>query len=197
MINKKNIINSFLIPISILSLIIFLISLKIYFQNNGKIVKIETKKNKIIKSEINKNPKEKEIDKAKNNEKSQTIINNDPLKNLIISNSPIYFIEDTVILKENEINKLVNISKGFNGYNKIELEINGHADSVGKPEEEFTLSLHRAEFVKDYILKENSNVLFVFKIGSFGSSCMVYTGDDLEKRYLNRRVEIELLYAIK
>jgi len=94
---------------------------------------------------------------------------------------------------ENENKKLVNICNGFKGLKKVELFIKGHADSVGKSEEEFSLSLHRAEFIRDFFIKENPDIRFIFKIASYGSTNMVYIGNEIEKRYLNRRVEIELL----
>jgi outer membrane protein OmpA-like peptidoglycan-associated protein len=191
--------------ITILSLFVYFVSLIIYYQKNIEPIKSEYKIKTINKKELNKNS---EQSSEKSKEFSSINISSEPkieknqdlkieLKEFLKNNTPIYFIEDTVILKENEINKLRNLSQNFKNTAKIELEVKGYADSVGKPDDEFVLSLHRAEFVKEYFSKECPNVSFEFKVGSYGSSSMVYTGDDIEKRYLNRRVELELINAIK
>jgi outer membrane protein OmpA-like peptidoglycan-associated protein len=76
-------------------------------------------------------------------------------------------------------------------YPSIELRIEGHTDSTGSPETNRTLSLARANAVRDYLVGQGVNASNIAVLG-LGPDRPVASNDTRDGRARNRRVEIIL-----
>ncbi|WP_448566065.1 OmpA family protein [Thalassotalea ganghwensis] len=87
---------------------------------------------------------------------------------------------------------LNDIAKVLAKYEKTLLSIEGHTDNTGSDQYNQTLSMKRAQSVKDYLVKQNiiENRL---KVTGFGESQPIVSNDTPSNRALNRRVEIQII----
>lgn len=74
---------------------------------------------------------------------------------------------------------------------KIEIEISGHTDNQGKPEDLLNLSISRAQAVADY-LSENKIDGKRFSIVGFGDSQPIGFNKTEDGREMNRRIEFRI-----
>lgn len=75
---------------------------------------------------------------------------------------------------------------------RIIIEIAGHTDDVGNPEDNLTLSQKRAETVREYLISKGIEKHRVFAKG-YGDTEPVEENDTEEGRQLNRRAEVRIL----
>ena len=70
----------------------------------------------------------------------------------------------------------------------MKIQINGHTDNVGSPENNQMLSLNRATAVMNYLIEKGvENIRLTAK--GFGESQPIDTNDTIEGRKNNRRTE--------
>ncbi len=75
---------------------------------------------------------------------------------------------------------------------KMVIEIDGHTDNVGTPESNMTLSLGRANAVRNYLIQHGIAATRVSAQG-FGETQPVETNDTDEGRQQNRRTEVKII----
>jgi outer membrane protein OmpA-like peptidoglycan-associated protein len=71
--------------------------------------------------------------------------------------------------------------------------VSGHTDNTGNPQLNQTLSLKRAEAVRNWMRDTGDVPESCFAVQGYGESRPVATNDTVEGRALNRRVEISLV----
>ncbi|WP_286233807.1 OmpA family protein [Thalassotalea sediminis] len=87
---------------------------------------------------------------------------------------------------------LNDVAKVLRKYEKTLLSIEGHTDSTGSHQYNQTLSLQRAQSVKDYLIQRNivNNRL---KVTGYGEGKPLVNNNSAQNRALNRRVEIQII----
>jgi len=88
-----------------------------------------------------------------------------------------------------ELDKLVNF---LNNNPTIRIEIGGHTDNVGKPEDNQVLSENRAKAVKEYLVA-NGIAANRIQYKGYGETQPIDTNDTVEGRAHNRRTEFMVL----
>jgi OOP family OmpA-OmpF porin len=113
-------------------------------------------------------------------------------------------IEDTWVLKgvnfETASNKIKTESLGvldgaaeiLKARTKVRVEIQGHTDSVGKPDSNLTLSERRAVSVKDYLVSKGVSATQLETKG-YGATAPIADNKTAEGRAQNRRIEFKVL----
>jgi outer membrane protein OmpA-like peptidoglycan-associated protein len=114
------------------------------------------------------------------------------LKDIIKNNTPLYFEIDRDALLPGEAVKLDTISQYLKNYNKVDLTLNGHTESIGLPQNEMDLSVKRSNAIKNYLKNKVSDKEINFTIKGFGSTKPAVKDAPSDKQYLNRRVEIDV-----
>ena len=117
------------------------------------------------------------------------------LEAFVLENTPVYFVENKSVLLKNEINKINNIIEYFKNYSTIELLIDGHTNSIGKPKNELELSIKRAEFIKKSIESKLKEIDLRISINGNGATKPAAPSISKKDGYLNRRVEINIISA--
>ena len=87
---------------------------------------------------------------------------------------------------------LNDIAKVLAKYDKTLLSIEGHTDSTGSDDYNQTLSMKRAQSVKDYLVQQ-SIIENRLKVTGFGETKPIVANDTASNRALNRRVEIQII----
>jgi OmpA-OmpF porin, OOP family len=88
---------------------------------------------------------------------------------------------------------LEHLTKTFKDNPSIELvEVSGHADSQGNPQQNLTLTRQRAEAVVEALGKLGVDRKRLRAVG-YGSYCPAVQGDTPETREINRRVEFKIV----
>ena len=85
--------------------------------------------------------------------------------------------------------KLAKVFDVILAYPSLQLEADGHADSVGTGEYNMKLSDKRSNSVRDYLVAQEINTSSIAARG-FGKSQPVATNDTAAGRQQNRRVEL-------
>ena len=80
-------------------------------------------------------------------------------------------------------------------YKEIKLKLNGHTESIDLPDNEYTLSVKRAQKIKEYLNTELNEVNLIIDTEGFGATQKAIEDAPVEEQYLNRRVEIILINA--
>ena len=75
---------------------------------------------------------------------------------------------------------------------KLRVEISGHTSADGNPDRNLTLSLERAEAVKDYLVARGIADDRIITVGH-GSDKPIAPNADVRKREQNRRIEFRIL----
>lgn len=104
----------------------------------------------------------------------------------------VYFDTGKSSLKSNSFPSLNNLVKVLKSRKKLQIEIGGHTDNVGKPEANLLLSLNRAKAVKKYLLSKGVSEGQV-KTKGYGDRQPVEYNDSPEGRKKNRRTQITIL----
>ena len=96
-------------------------------------------------------------------------------------------------LKSGSTKLLVNSLVGIKAKPGWLIVVSGHTDNTGNPQLNQTLSLKRAEAVRDWMRDTGDVPVSCFAVQGYGESRPVATNDTPEGRALNRRVEISLV----
>ena len=113
----------------------------------------------------------------------------DSARGLIINMSDVLFDPGSFTLRAGAREKLAKISGIVMAHPSLNLQIEGHTDSVGSDEYNQTLSERRAAAVKDYLVQQGVASSAVASKG-FGKTQPVAGNDTAEGRQRNRRVEL-------
>ncbi|MEZ3499346.1 OmpA family protein [Pantoea sp. KPR_PJ] len=97
------------------------------------------------------------------------------------------------VLKTGATRMLVNSLVGIKAKPGWLIVMSGHTDNTGNPQLNQTLSLKRAEAVRDWMRDTGDVPESCFAVQGYGASRPIATNDTPEGRALNRRVEISLV----
>jgi outer membrane protein OmpA-like peptidoglycan-associated protein len=104
----------------------------------------------------------------------------------------IFFETGKATLKPKSYPELNKVVKFLNEYQHVNIQIEGHTDNVGKPEDNVKLSRWRARSVQQYLVGKGIDIKRV-KFDGFGQNKPVTKNTTAQGRSLNRRVEFKIL----
>ncbi|MBZ5541652.1 MAG: OmpA family protein [Acidobacteriia bacterium] len=113
----------------------------------------------------------------------------DSARGLIVNMSDVLFDTGSSTLKPGAREKLAKISGVVLAHPGLNLQVEGHTDSVGSDEMNQQLSERRAASVRDFLVQEGVPEAAVTSRG-FGKTQPVASNDTAEGRQRNRRVEL-------
>jgi outer membrane protein OmpA-like peptidoglycan-associated protein len=113
----------------------------------------------------------------------------DTARGLIVSMSDVLFDTASYTLKPGAREMLAKISGILLAHPGLNLQVEGHTDSVGSDEYNQQLSEQRAQSVRDFLVGQGVPADTVTSRG-FGKTQPVATNDTAEGRQRNRRVEL-------
>ena len=113
----------------------------------------------------------------------------DSARGLIVNMSDVLFDTGKYTLRPVAREKLAKLSGILLAHLSLELEVEGHTDSVGSEEYNMQLSERRANAVRDYLIHEGINSSSIAARG-FGEDQAIATNDTAAGRQENRRVEM-------
>lgn len=100
------------------------------------------------------------------------------------------FAANTAVLTEKSKQILNYIGDVLREYPEVKIRIEGHTDSTGMPEEDLSLSLNRAESVRNYLVRNLRISADALSISGFGGDKPIVPNINWRNRDKNRRVEI-------
>ncbi len=181
---------------SILSMINAPTSSTVILAKNGKksSVIINTKKSKTVIDKPNtyvqltekSESKIKQISDKEIYLKFKDVIEHTPKKPTSIL---LYFLKGKNELDEESKNKISTIIREIKSRKTVDLNIIGHTDTVGSNKLNAKLSLKRALFVKELLLK-NKLKLNSLEVNSYGENDLLVQTEDEVSEPKNRRVEV-------
>ena len=115
----------------------------------------------------------------------------DSARGLIANMSDVLFKTGSFELLGGARERLAKVSGIVLAYPSLRLEVEGHTDSVGSDDYNMTLSQHRAEAVRDYLMQQGIPEAGISARG-LGKAGPVASNDTPEGRQQNRRVELVL-----
>ena len=110
-------------------------------------------------------------------------------RGLIVNMSDVLFDTDRATLKPGAREKLAKVAGILSTYPDLEIEVEGHTDSVGSDEYNQSLSERRAASVRDYLVSQGIPRETIEAMG-FGESRPVVGNQTASGRQQNRRVEL-------
>jgi outer membrane protein OmpA-like peptidoglycan-associated protein len=113
----------------------------------------------------------------------------DSARGLIVNMSDVLFDTNSYTLKPGAREKLAKISGILLAHPGLNLQIEGHTDSVGTDEYNQSLSERRADSVRDFLAQQGVPASTIAARG-FGKTQPVASNDTAEGRQRNRRVEL-------
>jgi outer membrane protein OmpA-like peptidoglycan-associated protein len=113
----------------------------------------------------------------------------DSARGLIVNMSDVLFDTGKYTIRPAAREKLSKLSGIVLAYPTLDLQVEGHTDSVGNDESNMQLSEHRAGAVRDYLIREGINSSTISAHG-FGEAQAVASNDTPAGRQENRRVEL-------
>ena len=116
-----------------------------------------------------------------------------PVPKIVRLDSMSLFASGKFVLKAGSTKMLVNSLVGVKAKPGWLIVVSGHTDNTGNPQLNQTLSLKRAEAVRNWMRDTGDVPESCFAVQGYGESRPVATNDTLEGRALNRRVEISLV----
>ncbi|MEA1063285.1 OmpA family protein [Erwinia sp. HR93] len=116
-----------------------------------------------------------------------------PVPKIIRLDSMSLFDSGKFVLKTGSTKMLVNSLVGIKAKPGWLIVVSGHTDNTGNPKLNQTLSLKRAEAVRDWMRDTGDVPESCFAVQGYGESRPIATNDTPEGRTLNRRVEISLV----
>jgi outer membrane protein OmpA-like peptidoglycan-associated protein len=123
------------------------------------------------------------------NQLSRILQTRDSVRGLIVNMSDVLFDSGSFTLKPAAREKLAKMSGIVLAYPGLNLQIEGHTDSVGRDEFNQLLSEQRANSVRDFLVQQGVPALSITARG-LGKTQPVSTNDTPEGRQQNRRVEL-------
>ncbi|MFP1837934.1 OmpA family protein [Lonsdalea quercina] len=116
-----------------------------------------------------------------------------PVPNIVRLDSMSLFDSGKSVLKAGSTKMLVNSLVGIKAKPGWLIVVSGHTDNTGSPKLNQTLSLRRAEAVRDWMRDTGDVPESCFAVQGYGESRPIATNDTPDGRALNRRVEISLV----
>jgi outer membrane protein OmpA-like peptidoglycan-associated protein len=113
----------------------------------------------------------------------------DSARGLIVNMSDVLFDSGKYTLKPGAREKLSKVAGILLAYPGLNIEVDGHTDSIGSDEFNQNLSEQRADSVRAYLVEQGVMTGSVTAKG-FGKTQPVGTNDTAEGRQINRRVEL-------
>lgn len=101
----------------------------------------------------------------------------------------LYFEEGTTILTPPSLPRMEKLLVDVGQRPGAEVQVTGHTDTVGKPEDNDILSLKRAALVRDLLIEKGLAPGDVISVGRGERALLVETADEVEEPR-NRRVEV-------
>jgi len=101
------------------------------------------------------------------------------------------FEKSTANLLDQSLPTIYKLGKYLKNNSGINIEIEGHTDNVGNPDDLLKLSIDRARAIKDKLVSQGIEAERINAIGS-GSNKPITDNSDEAKRKINRRVEIRI-----
>lgn len=117
----------------------------------------------------------------------------EPVAKIVRLDSMSLFDSGKSVLKAGSTKMLVNSLVGIKAKPGWLIVVAGHTDITGNPQMNQTLSLKRAEAVRDWMRDTGDVPETCFAVQGYGASHPVATNDTPDGRALNRRVEISLV----
>ncbi|MGI0153092.1 OmpA family protein [Pseudidiomarina sp. WS423] len=106
--------------------------------------------------------------------------------------SAITFATDSTVVSEGFYPVLNDVAKVLNKYNKTTMIVEGHTDSTGAAEYNQTLSVNRANAVRNHLVGQAVDSRRVTTVG-YGETMPVADNNTQSGRQLNRRVELRIV----
>lgn len=116
-----------------------------------------------------------------------------PIPKIVRLDSMSLFDSGKFVLRAGSTKMLVNSLVGVKAKPGWLIVVSGHTDNTGNPQLNQTLSLKRAEAVRNWMRDTGDVPESCFAVQGYGESRPVATNDTPEGRALNRRVEISLV----
>ncbi|MFP1869327.1 OmpA family protein [Lonsdalea quercina] len=116
-----------------------------------------------------------------------------PVPKIVRLDSMSLFDSGKSVLKAGSTKMLVNSLVGIKAKPGWLIVVSGHTDNTGNPKLNQTLSLRRAEAVRDWMRDTGDVPESCFAVQGYGESRPIATNDTPDGRALNRRVEISLV----
>src|SRR5262249_42289519 len=120
---------------------------------------------------------------------NQVLETRDTPRGLVVNMPDVLFDSGQYTLKPAARERLARISGIVLAYSELQLEVEGHTDSVGSDAYNQTLSEKRAVSVRDYLVESGVPINNILSRG-FGKTQPVADNGTSEGRKLNRRVEM-------
>jgi outer membrane protein OmpA-like peptidoglycan-associated protein/WD40 repeat protein len=111
------------------------------------------------------------------------------LNNIFFESGSSYLLD----LSKNELNRLVALMQNNQ---KLIIEVQGHTDDIGTPDENLLLSIQRAATVKEYMIFQGVSLNRI-QIKSYGELLPIASNSSPEGRKANRRVEVRFVQSGK
>jgi outer membrane protein OmpA-like peptidoglycan-associated protein len=108
---------------------------------------------------------------------------------LIVNMSDVLFDTAQYTLKPDAREKLAKVSGILLAYPDLKVQVEGYTDTVGSDEYNLTLSQHRADAVRDYLVSQGVNVANTSSVG-YGKSSPIADNSTSAGRAQNRRVNL-------
>jgi len=125
------------------------------------------------------------------NQLNAVLSTRDTARGLIANMSDVLFKTGSFELLGGARERLAKVSGIVLAYPSLRLEVEGHTDGVGSDDYNMTLSQHRAEAVRDYLVQQGIPDASISARG-LGKTGPVASNDTPEGRQQNRRVELVL-----
>ena len=156
--------------------------------------KAEADKSRAAAEQAQQQAQQAEADKAAMRAKLSAQLNSilqtrDSARGLIVSMSGVLFQTGQYALKPEAREKLAKVSGILLAYPSLNVEVDGYTDNVGGATMNQTLSEHRADTVRDYLVQQGVASNSVTSKG-FGDANPVAPNTNLAGRKANRRVEL-------
>lgn len=112
---------------------------------------------------------------------------------LLQPNSPtkfiLYFWFDSIRLRPDSQKKFAEILEVIQEEKSLDISVNGHTDRAGSSKYNYTLSLKRAEFIANKLVKAGVDQKYIYTTSHGEGNPLVITADNKPK-LRNRRVEV-------
>jgi outer membrane protein OmpA-like peptidoglycan-associated protein len=120
---------------------------------------------------------------------SQVLQTQETARGLIVNMSDVLFDTGQYTLKPDAREKLAKVSGILLAYPDLKVQVEGYTDTVGSDEYNLTLSQHRADAVRDYLVSQGVSAANTTSVG-YGKSNPIADNGTAAGRAQNRRVNL-------
>jgi outer membrane protein OmpA-like peptidoglycan-associated protein len=120
---------------------------------------------------------------------SQVLQTQETARGLIVNMSDVLFDTGQYTLKPDAREKLAKVSGILLAYPDLKVQVEGYTDTVGSDEYNLTLSQHRADAVRDYLVSQGVNAANTTAVG-YGKTRPIADNATAAGRAQNRRVNL-------